>query len=95
MCQSAKCECRSLWINIYPAEGGEKVGGVNLEVRQGIPKLPVVRRAIAHWVSQERKVGRFVAVYRHCYGQQTSHSLPFVAAEQLAPIVVHFPPETT
>jgi hypothetical protein len=92
-CRRARCICDtacSFWINIYPAEGGSKVGGVNLQIFEGMPQRKVVEQAVSHWAKQERQVGRFVAVYRHCYGQQTSHSLPFTAAEQPAPIIVHF-----
>lgn len=95
-CRRSRCIChtaRSFWINIYPAEGGAKVGGVNLQIFEGMPKRSVVEQAVRHWAVQERQVGRFVAIYRHCYGQEDSYSLPFTAAEKTAPIVVHFPPK--
>lgn len=103
-CRRATCICdtvRSFWINVYPAEGGAKVGGVNLQIFKGMPKgmpkrIPdrqVVEQAVSHLATQERLVGRFVAIYRHCYGQETTHCLPFTAAEKSAPIVCHFPPK--
>lgn len=94
-CRRSQCICdtvRSFWINVYPIEGGPKVAGVNLQIYKGMPPIPVVKQAVTHLAKQERLVGRFIAIYRHCYGQQTTHSLPFTAAEQTAPIVVHFAP---
>lgn len=95
-CWRRPCICdrvRSFWINVYPVEGGAKVAGVNLQIYEGMPKRAVVEQAVTHLAKQERLVGRFIAIYRHCYGQETTHSLPFTAAEKLSPIVVHFPPE--
>jgi hypothetical protein len=96
-CRRQSCICgteRSFWINVYPAEGGAKVAGLNLQVYQGMPQRAVAEQAITHLAKQERLVGRFVAIYRHCFGQETSHSLLFTAAEQTAPIVAHFAPKS-
>lgn len=92
-CRRARCICdtmRSFWINVFPAEGGAKVAGSNLQIYEGMPQREVAKQAIRHLVRQERLVGRFIAIYRHCYGQETQHALPFTAVEPTAPIEVRF-----
>lgn len=83
---------QSLWINIYSRDGGPKVGGVNLQIGPASDDdvRVIVENAVSHWAKQERQIGHFIAIYRHCHAQNDSYSLPFTAAEQLSPIVVHF-----
>lgn len=81
----------SLWVTIFPAQGGAKVASGTTDAHCWADSEAEAQKLIKALAINYGLRGEFVATWRHCYGQETNYMTPFTAcAPPAPPTVVEF-----